>query len=185
MRADVQKELSITDDEKTKLTDLQQKSRQGGGPGGAGGAGGGNNGGGPPDMAAMQKMMAERRAQQHKDLAAILNDSQMKRLNELLLQREGNNALTQEDVQKALNFTSDQTQKVKDLMTKQQEANAALRTKQQNQEMTREEVTAARTKNTQTMNEELAKILTSDQAAKLKEMQGKAFTFDTGNGGGR
>lgn len=182
MRADVQKELSVTDDQKTKLTDLQAKSRQGFGGGGAGG--GGAAGGTRPDPAAMQKMMAERRAQQKKDLAAILNDGQMKRLGELLLQRESYNALTQEEVQKALNFTSDQTQKVKDLQTKAQEANQSIMEKTRNQEMTREEGQAARTKNTKTMNDELQKILTADQAAKFKEMQGKAFTFETTNGGG-
>jgi hypothetical protein len=128
--------------------------------------------------------MAERRAQQKKDLAAILNDGQMKRLGELLLQRESYNALTQEEVQKALNFTSDQTQKVKDLQTKAQEANQSIMEKTRNQEMTREEGQAARTKNTKTMNDELQKILTADQAAKFKEMQGKAFTFETTNGGG-
>lgn len=187
MRADVQKEISVTDDQKTKLTDLQQKSRPqrgGGGGGGNGGGGGGGNGGGNFDPAAMAQRMAEMRAQQHKDLSAILNDGQMKRLGELLIQREGYNALTQPDVQKALNFTSDQTQKVKDLATKQQEANRALMEKMRNQEITREELTADREKNTKTMNDELSKVLTSDQASKFKEMQGKPFTFETGNGGG-
>jgi len=192
MRADVQKELAVTDDQKTKLTDLQAKSRQGFGRGnGGGGNGGGGNGGGagagngtPPDPAAMQKMMADRMAQQHKDLAAILNDGQMKRLGELLLQRESFNALTQEGNQKALGLSSDQVAKIKDLQAKQTEANTSIRDKVRNQEMTQEEATAARQKNAKTFSEEVAKVLTADQAAKFKDMQGKAFTFDTGTGGG-
>lgn len=183
MRADVQKELAVTDDQKTKLTDLQSKSR----PQRGGGNGGGGNGGGagtPPDPAAMQKMMAERTAQQHKDLAAILNDGQMKRLGELLLQRESFNALTREDSQKALGLSADQIAKIKDLQTKQNEANQSIREKQRNQEMTAEEATAARQKNAKTFTEEVGKVLTADQTSKFKDMQGKPFTFDTGNGGG-
>jgi len=180
MRADVQKELAVTDDQVTKLKDLQTKERQNN-P-----FGGGNNGGTRPTQEEMQQRMAEMRATQHKDLATVLNDGQMKRLGELLLQREGASALTQADVQKSLGFSDDQVSKVKDLQTKQQEANQALRDKQQNQEITREEATAARTKNTQTMNDELLKILTADQASKFKDMQGKAFTFapDPPRGGG-
>ncbi|HWA82175.1 MAG TPA: hypothetical protein VG820_01985, partial [Fimbriimonadaceae bacterium] len=128
--------------------------------------------------------MAERRAQQHKDLAAILNDSQMKRLGELLLQRQGYSALGEADVQTALKMSADQIQKVKDLMAKEREAGAALNQRRRDGEMTREEVTAARQKNTETTNAELAKVLTPDQAAKFKDMQGKPFTFEnTGRGG--
>jgi hypothetical protein len=190
-RPDVQKELAITDDQKTKLTELRGKNRPAGGGqrgGGAngGGNGGGANGGGTFDAAAFQKRMEEQRTQQHKDLAAILNETQMKRLGELVIQRGGNNSLMQADVQKALNFTAEQTAKVKDLQQKQQEASTALREKVRNQELTREESQAAQQKNQKTMGEELAKILTADQAAKFKEMQGKAFTFDpdTARGGG-
>src|SRR5579862_5002834 len=169
MRADVQKELAVTDDQKTKLTDLQTNQPR---PNFGGG------GGTPPTPEERAKMMADMRAQQHKALAGVLNDGQMKRLGELLLQRDGYNALTQPEVQKSLNFTDDQTSKVKDLATKQQEANAALR---QNQDMTREERTAAQQKNAETMKAELQKILTSEQDAKFKEMQGKPFTFEAGN----
>ena len=186
-RADVQKELAITDEQKTKLTELRDKQRQAfgnrGGGNGGGGNGGGGNGGGTFDPAEMQKRMEEARTQQHKDLAAILNETQMKRLGELLLQREGNGALARAEVQKALGFTADQTQKVKDLQQKERDAQQGIREKTRNQEMTPEEAQAARAKNTKTMNEELAKILTAEQAAKFKEMQGKEFKFEDNNGG--
>lgn len=187
MRADVQKELAITDDQKKKLEEYRDKSRQNGG-GFGGGNGGGNNGGERPTMEEMQKRMAEMRAQQHKDLASIINEGQMKRLGELVIQREGNNALAQPEVQKALGFTPEQATKVKDLQQKQRDAGQALREKMQNNEMTREEFMEANQKNQKTMGEELAKILTSDQAAKFKAMQGKEFKFEEtgrgGNGGG-
>jgi hypothetical protein len=192
MRADVQKELAITEDQKKKLEELRTSGRPTGGGGAAGGGAAGGNGGGDRqqmDPAEMQKRMAEMREKQHKDIAAILNETQVKRLGELVLQRDGFNALTRAEVQKSLGFTSEQTQKVKDLQTKQQEAGQALREKMRNQELTREEMQAAQTKNQKTMSEELAKILTADQATKFKDMQGKAFTFDKdavrGGGGGR
>ena len=181
MRADVQKELAITDDEKTKLSELSQKSRP------QRGSGSGNAGGGQTtDPAERVKQAAERRAQQHKDVAAILTDSQMKRLDELMLQRQGYSALGQEEVQTALKLSPDQIQKVKDLMTKEREAGQALRQRRTDGTMTQEEIQAATKKNTDTTNAELAKVLTSDQAVKFKEMQGKPFTFDatTGRGGG-
>jgi Spy/CpxP family protein refolding chaperone len=161
-RADVQKELAVTDDQKTKIADLNTKANE------ARRAAFQNAQ--QMDPAERAKIMADMRAQQKKDLAGVLNDGQMKRLGELLLQREGYNALGQESVQKDLGLSSDQVSKIKDLMQKAQEANAALR---QNQDMTREERTAAQ-----------QKVLTSDQDAKFKSMQGKPFTFDTGNGGG-
>jgi hypothetical protein len=179
MRADVQKEITVTDDQKKKLEDLQAKSRQNGG-----GFGGGNGGGQRPTMEEMQKQMAEQRAQQHKDIAAILNEGQMKRLGELLLQREGANALANADTQKALGLTADQVTKIKDLQTKQREAGQALREKMQNNEMTREEMMEATQKNQKTMGEELMKILTADQASKFKAMQGKEFKFEETNRGG-
>src|ERR1041384_5804494 len=119
MRADVQKELAITDDEKTKLTDLSQKSRPQRGAGGGGGAGV------QTDPAERQKQAAERRVQQHKDLAGILTDSQMKRLGELYIQRRGMQALGDSEVQEALKLSTDQVQKIKDLMQKDQEASRA------------------------------------------------------------
>jgi hypothetical protein len=54
----------------------------------------------------------------------------------------------------------------------------ALGQKMRDQEITREDFTAAMTKNNDTMKEELGKILTSAQADKLKTMGGKPFTAD-------
>ncbi|HVT13159.1 MAG TPA: hypothetical protein VHE55_12920 [Fimbriimonadaceae bacterium] len=176
-RSDVQKELSVTDDQKTKLNDLIQKSRPQRGSGGNGGT---------TDPAERAKQAAERRAQQHKDLAAILNETQMKRLGELLLQRQGYSALNDESVQQALKMTSEQIQKVKDLTDKEREASQALFQRRRDGTMTQEEVQAAMQKNADTTKAELAKVLTPDQDAKFKDMQGKPFTFENiGRGGGR
>ena len=182
MRADVQKELAVTDDQKTKLQALQDSMRQNRG-GGAGGGGGAAGGGTPPDPAEMRKRMAQMQAEQHTALAAILNAAQMTRLHELLLQRAGYGALTMDDVQTALGLSDDQKKQITDLADKNRADNTALMQKVRDQELTREEATDMRQKNQKAFTDALQKVLTSDQDAKFKAMQGKTFTFETGNGG--
>lgn len=193
-RPDVQAELKISDDQKTKLAELnpQRGGRGGGGAGGGGGvaggnggggnAGGGNGGGGAAgggqgrnfDPAEMQKMMAER---EQKTLA-ILNADQVKRLKELYVQRVGNRALNREDIQKELGLSADQVAKIKDLGAKQAAANAELGQKVRNQEIDREQMREVTTKNNKILDEELGKVLTADQASKLKAMRGSEFKFE-------
>ncbi len=190
MRTDVQKDIAVTDDQKTKLTEYNDKQRAArraaGGAGGGRGNGGGGGGaaGGTFDREAFMKAQEEARAQTHKDLAAILNEGQLKRLGEISIQLQGNRALTNADVQKSLGLSADQITKIKDLATKIQEANRGLQEKVRSQEMTREESQAAMTKNNATMDAELAKVLTTDQAAKLKSIGGKPFVADPPAGGG-
>ncbi len=175
-RDDVAKEISITADQKTKLDDLQQTSRtqmrdafQS--------MGGGN--GAPPDRDAMQKMMQDMQDKQKAALAGILSADQMTRLKELNIQRQGNSAILDKDVQGALGLSADQLAKIKDLQDKQMQAGQAIRDKVQNQEIDQDAARTAMQKNNDVMKTELGKILTSDQAAKLAAMGGKPFTFDT------
>lgn len=202
MRADVQRDLNVSAEQKTKLEALRPQRGAGGAGaggagggqgrrgagGGAGGAGGGAGaGGGNFDPAAMQARMEEQRAAQHKALAEILTPDQMKRLAEISVQIRGNRSIMDPAVQKSLNFSDDQKKKVTDLATKQQEANRSIMEKVRNQEISREEMQSSMEKNNKVLDEELGKILTSDQAAKLKEMQGKPFKADpppAGRGGG-
>lgn len=192
LRKDVQADLGVTADQKTKLDELQAKLRAArgqGAPGGQGGQGRGQGGGfgqmTEEQRAAMQKQMEEQRAQQHKELAAILNDGQLKRLGEIALQLQGNRALTQKSLQEKLGFTKEQQDKVQSLMDKSREASQALMEKMRSQELTREEAQATMQKNTQILNEELGRVLTEAQAAKYKEMQGKPFKADPNENQGR
>ena len=193
-RADVQTELKVTDDQKTKLEALAPArggGRNGGGGGGnGGGAGAGAAGAGAaggagrtaPDPAAM----AARREAEKKALAEILNPDQMKRLQELLIQREGDRAIASEEVQTALGFSDDQKSKVKALQEKMMSAQRDMMEKVRNGDMDRQAMRDAMTANNKTMGEELHKILTSDQADKLKAMGGAPFKFeDPTPGGGR
>ncbi len=195
-RKDVQKDLALTDDQVTKIEEYTTKNQPQRGAGGAGGAGGGGNGGGQggggqrggggqgggaqteEQRAAAAKLQAERREKTRKELLEIISEAQMKRVGEIMLQLQGFSALGQPEMQKALVMTEDQIAKVKALQTQQREANTALFQKVQSQEMTREDVTAAMAKNTETLKAELGKILTADQAGKFKTMQGKTFTAD-------
>lgn len=201
-RKDVQKDLGLSDDVVTKVEDYITKSRpqrgggaNGGGAGAGGGQrgnGGGNGGGGgqrggagggqltDEQRAAMAKAAAERREKTRKELLEIITEAQLKRVDEIHLQLQGNLAIAEEAVQKALGLSSDQVDKIKDLQKKQGEANMGLFQKMRDQEITREDLQAAMTKNNDTMKSELGKILTSDQAAKLKAMQGKEFKAEDG-----
>lgn len=195
-RKDVQKDLGMSDDQVTKIEDYAAKNRGAGR--GAGGAGGGGNGGGggggqrgnggggaggggqltEEQRAAMAKAAAERREKTRKELLEIVTEAQLKRVDEIGLQLQGNLAVMQAEVQKALGMTEDQVSKIKDLQTKQREANTALFQQVRDQALTQEDMREKMTKNNETMKTELGKIMTAAQTDKLKAMQGKKFTAD-------
>lgn len=181
MRKDVQKDLAVTSDEATKLTELSDKlraERQA-----ARGNGGGGFGGGAPDPAAIERAK-QQREEQHKQLATILTAEQMVRLHEISIQLRGNRALLDEDVQKGLGLSTDQISKITELNTKMRDANRQVQEKIRNQELTREDGRTAMDNNNKIMDGELAKILTGDQATKLKAMGGKPFVADPPADGG-
>jgi len=173
-RKDVSEELKITDDQKTKLDAVRQKAMEDmranmPQPGS----------GTPPDREAMMKMFTKMQENMKTEVAKILTKDQMTRLHEVNIQIAGNMAATFPDVQKDLGISDDQIAKIKDLQAKQQEANMALF---QNQDMSREERTAAFTKNSEMLNTEIGKVLTDAQRTKLKAMGGKEFKQDNGGG---
>ena len=169
-REDVAGEIKLTTDQKSKLDAIRTAQREKMRDMFQGGGGGGDR---EAMMAAMQKLQAENA----KETLAVLNDDQKKRLKELAVQRMGNAAIANADIQKELGVTDDQKAKIKDLQDKQQAANQALGEKMRNQEMDRDQFQAAMTKNREVMNAELAKIITPEQKAKLTAMGGKAFKF--------
>lgn len=179
-RADVQRDLAVTDDQKSKITALNEKLREDR-----------RNmmqdlmgGGGPPDQNEVRAAMEKFNAKAKEELAKILTADQMKRLDEINVQISGNRAIQQPAIQKALGLSEAQVKQINELQQKQQEAMRSLFEKVQNQEITREDMQASMQKNNKTMDDELAKILTADQAAKLKEMGGKPFKADPPPGGG-
>ena len=109
---------------------------------------------------------------------------QKKRLKEIWVQLTANRVILDEEIQKELVITAEQKAKIKALQDKQQEAMQAIMEKMRNQEIEREEAQATIKKNDEALSVELGKLLTADQAAKIKAMQGKAFKADKQDGGG-
>jgi Spy/CpxP family protein refolding chaperone len=175
-RSDVQGELKLSDDQKAKLDEQRQAMRD-------------NmrsmfqNGGGGGDQEAMRKQMTDMMQKSEKDALAVLDDGQKKRLKELWIQRSGNGVIANEDMQKELGLSDDQKAKVKSLTDAQQAANTEIFQKMRDGSLDRSELQPLMEKNTKTLNEELGKVLTSDQAAKLASMKGAEFKFDDSGGG--
>jgi hypothetical protein len=183
-RSDVQTDLNLTDDQKSKITDVMDKMRAAfprRGGGGGGGGGGGQAGPSPEDRA---KMMADFTSQ----VNAILTPDQQTRIKEIAYQVSGNAAVADKDTQSALGLSDDQKAKTEDLVKQEREANTALREKSRSGEIDRSEVGPRMQKNRETLKEQLGAVLTPDQQSKLKSMGGtKPFvaTDQPGGGGGR
>jgi hypothetical protein len=190
-RKDVQADLGLTSDQVDKLADMAEKARpqrgQGGGGQGGNGQGGerrqgGGQGGGQQmtdeERAKRAEEMRARRETQRKEILTIISEAQMKRVEEIGVQIQGNNAILQAEIQKALGMDDDQVAKVRELQSKQRDAMTSLFEKMRNQELSQEDFRATSQKNNEIMKVELGKILRKEQADKLKAMGGKAFKAD-------
>jgi hypothetical protein len=187
MRKDVQADLKVTAEQVKKLEELaakQREARQGVGRRNRGGQPGGGQPGSNVDRDALRRM-EQQREETRKALAEILDAGHVKRLGEISLQLRGSRALLDPEVQKALGLSEDQAGKLRDLQRKQGEANQAILEKARNQEISREEAQASLEKNNKVLEEEMLKILTAEQAGKLKMMQGAPFKADPNEGGRR
>lgn len=205
MRQDVQEDLKLTDEQKEKLDELRKTMRPGGrggpgggGPGGVGGFGGPPPGGGPdgppPGGPGGQgggpggpRGNAEFEAMRKKNTEAvlkILTAEQRVRIKEIAVQLAGNNAITDAEIQKELGLTADQKTKIKNLVQRHGEANRAVFEKARDEEMDREAVMTIIQRNGNALKDELGKLLTADQASKLKVMAGKPFEADEPGRGG-
>jgi len=156
----VQKELKLTDEQKPKIDDLRQKSRekmqeifQG-------------------DEGERPKKMQELNAETRKALEGILNPEQGKRLLEIVYQQRGAMAFSDPDVAKALNLTEEQQGKVKTINDETQAAMRGLFTPgQAPDEDTRNKMNDLRTKS----GEKLLALLTPEQKTKWTQLQGEPF----------
>jgi len=175
-RSDVQTELKLSDDQKSKLEAMRPARGQGGNRGG--GNGGGGNGGGGQRPAQDPEAMAKAAAEREKTTLDVLSPEQTKRLLELYIQRVGSRAVIRADVQEALKINSTQKEKIADLQKNQREANQAVMEKVRNGEIERTAVADIQKKNDSILQDELNKILTAEQREKLKSMGGAPFKFD-------
>ncbi len=120
-------------------------------------------------------MMAERRANEDKQLATILNADQMKRYGQLRLQRQGMTALAEKEVADELTLTADQRTKVQEIM--QQQAVEMRSLFQGGGGGDREANRAKMEEMRKATDTKLAALLTDDQKKKWQEMVGAPFTF--------
>lgn len=179
-RKDVQDDLKITAEQKTKIDQAAQKAReemQGRMEEMRGGGG---------DPQAMREAMQKFQKEQDAKVLAILDKEQQARLKEISIQLRGNRALLDADVQKELGLSPEQKQKIKRLQDQQQEQIQNMMEEMRggggDREGMREKMQQMQTK----MNEDLGKILTPEQAEKFKQMGGKPFkaTEQPRRGGG-
>lgn len=183
-RDDVAQDLGLSADQKSKLSDLAEKNQQ-------------KmqdamqevrDSAGDDRDAMMKGMMAAREkisAENAKAVAAILTPDQVKRLKEILIQFSGVTIVTSnKEIQADLGITDDQKAKFADLQTRQM---AAMRELFQNAQGDRDAMRAGMEKNRKAMEDEVGKILTDSQKAKLTEMGGtkKFVRVDPPAGGGR
>jgi Spy/CpxP family protein refolding chaperone len=163
---EVQTELKLTDEQKTKVTDLLQKlreQRQGQGQ---------NFQDLSPEE--RQKLLADRRAAEDKQLADILNADQMKRYHQLQLQQQGYSALADKSVADQLKLTDEQRTKIQGILDEQR---AAMRDLFQSGGSDREAMMQKMQGIRKQTDQKIAALLTDDQKNQWKEMTGAPFTF--------
>jgi Spy/CpxP family protein refolding chaperone len=166
-RPEVQAELKLTDDQKTKVTEMLDKLRQ-------------DQQGRFQDLRdaspeERQKIMAEMQAEQTKRVNAILNTDQQKRFREISLQQQGYSALAMPDVQTELKLTDDQKSKVREIMQQQQQA---MRDIFQNAGGDREAARSKMEELRKANDDKLAAVLTDDQKNQWKAMLGTPFKLE-------
>jgi hypothetical protein len=168
---EVQAELKLTEEQKTKVTEMLGQLR------------GGRRGQGSQfrDLSReeREKQLAERRANEQKQLQAILNTDQLKRYHQLQLQQQGLPALRDTTLQGELKLTEEQKTKVDGILREQSEAMRELRGSggrgRGNRGGPSPEIQELRKKTEQ----KLEAVLTDDQKKQWKEMLGAPFTFPT------
>ncbi len=187
---EVQKEISITDEQKAELTKIGEAAR---GAGAAGGAG--------FDREAFEKLTEEERNKKFAEMRAageertkkseeaiktLLKPEQWTRLGELRVQRDGMRAWSRAEVQKELGLTEEQIAKIKTL----NDANAPTggpgggRPGQDQSEEEAAKAQAERAAKRKAYDEGMAAVLTADQTAAWAKMQGAKFEFPARGGFG-
>jgi hypothetical protein len=174
MRNDVQTDLGVTPDQKARLQALSDESRakrqammeemRNGGGG---------------DFEAMRANMDKMNAEYAKKADEVLTPDQRVRAKEISYQLQGNRAITNADTQKALGFSEAQSAQVKTVMDNFQAANQALMQDMRDGNLDRDSMRAKMDANNKALDAELGKVMTPDQAGKLKAMGGtKPFKAD-------
>lgn len=155
----VQKELKLSEEQVKKIKELSEKQRE--------------SFRGLRDLSQEERRtkMQEAAKANEKAVGEILKPEQLKRVKQISLQRQGARALSNPEIAKVLNLTSEQTDKIKKI---QEEARAGRGQRGQGgrlDEEARKKLEEAR----KATNEKIMGVLTAEQKTKLKEMTGEPF----------
>ena len=188
--AEVQKELGLSESQQTKINALKKEGRGGRGQGGPGGPGGDRGQGGPggPPPGGQGGPGGDRGpggpggpggergpggpggpgGEDRKAIEGILSAGQVKRLKEIILQAQGPGAFRNPEVQKALNLTESQQEKMRDIEEAFRDSHRPDENSGRRPEPPSEAERAQ-------LLAKLTAVLDGNQNAKFKELLGKAF----------
>jgi Spy/CpxP family protein refolding chaperone len=174
LRDDVEADLKLNDDQKTKLSALREKAQEKRREmmQSLAGNGGGGGGGRIQISDEQRKAFTKLSEDNAKELSAVLTPEQNKRLREIWVQTSGQRVLQNAEIAKELGISADQKTKIDDLFAKQMEATMALF---QNRDLDQEERRSKMENNNKVLADEINKVLTETQKTKLKEMSGAPF----------
>jgi Spy/CpxP family protein refolding chaperone len=163
----VQKELELTDDQKTSATKLADEYRPGGG------GGGGNTS--PEDR-------QKRREELQKKVNDILTPQQQQRLDEIVLQvsvkMQPSQALSDAKVAEKLQLTEDQKQQLTDITSEYRQKTMDLFQGGPPDRDAMDKVRDAMTKLRTEQSDKAMTVLTADQKDQLTKLQGKTIDID-------
>ena len=165
-REDVRTDLQLTDDQKSKLYDMNQGIRD-------------------RFMEVVRQNFADDKERTAafqnigkkigEEVIAVLTPAQQTRLKEIAIQLSGFASATVKDIQKTLSVTDAQKTKIDDLKARVDAANKAAVDKMRAGEIQSADVQDTAKKNQKVLNEEIGKVLTQPQKDKLKTLGGKIF----------
>lgn len=194
-RPDVQKDIKLTDEQKTKLqaieTEMTEKMRAQGGFGGRSGGGTGGEAGtrGGFDMEAMRKQIEAMQKEANEKVKGVLTPEQWTRLGQIKVQMGGPRMFLENEFAKKLGLRAMQKLSIQELLDKQQAANQQIFAKFREEGADRAALMAEVGKNDVILREEIVKLLTDEQKKTLAELEGPKFEADPnyqgGFGGGR
>jgi len=167
-RPEVQTELKLTDEQKTKVGTLVETLRE-------------ERRGRFQDLRdatpeERMKIQEQWRTEEMKKINEVLNPDQQKRFRQISLQQEGPMAVIHADVATEIGLTDDQKKKVADLQREMMEKQRGIFQEFQGD---REGAMAKMQALRKETNDKAMAILTDDQKNKWKEMVGAPFTLNT------
>lgn len=147
----VAEELKLSDEQKTKVKELQEKQRE--------------------VFQTLRDLSQEERRAKMQEMAKavdqVLKPQQLKRVKQIALQQAGVRAVNDEEVAKALKVTDEQKDKIREIG---RESFEKLRDIGFDEDKAKE-----REQLQKETNEKMMAVLTSEQKTKLKEMEGEPF----------